>query len=65
MFGNGTSAYLSLKLGEKNKKDAKKGVANGIIASVIISVILGVLVLVFLPQLITIFGGTDNLRSYA
>lgn len=65
MFGDGTSAYLSLKLGEKNKKDAKKGVANGIIASVIISVILGVLVLVFLPQLITIFGGTDNLRSYA
>lgn len=65
MFGDGTSAYLSLKLGEKNKKDAQKGVANGVIASVIISVILGILVLVFLPQLITIFGGTDNLRSYA
>lgn len=65
MFGDGTSAYLSLKLGEKNKKDAKKGVANGVIASVIISVILGVLVFAFLPQLITIFGGTDNLRSYA
>lgn len=65
MFGDGTSAYLSLKLGEKNKKDAQKGVANGVIASVIISVILGVLVFAFLPQLITIFGGTDNLRSYA
>ncbi len=65
MFGDGTSAYLSLKLGEKNKKDAQKGVANGVIASVIISIILGILVLVFLPQLITIFGGTDNLRSYA
>lgn len=65
MFGDGTSAYLSLKLGEKNKKDAQKGVANGVIASVIISVILGVLVFAFLPNLITIFGGTDNLRSYA
>ena len=65
MFGDGTSAYLSLKLGEKNKKDAQRGVANGIIASIIISVILGVLVFAFLPQLITIFGGTDNLRSYA
>lgn len=65
MFGDGTSAYLSLKLGEKNKKDAEKGVANGVIASIIISVILGVLIFTFLPQLITIFGGTDNLRSYA
>lgn len=65
MFGDGTSAYLSLKLGEKKKKEAESGVANGIIASVIISVILGVLVFAFLPQLITIFGGTDNLRSYA
>lgn len=65
MFGDGTSAYLSLKLGEKNKKDAQKGVSNGVIASVIISVILGVLVFAFLPNLITIFGGTDNLRSYA
>lgn len=65
MFGDGTSAYLSLKLGEKKEKDAKKGVANGIIASVIISIILGVLILAFLPNLITIFGGTDNLRGYA
>ncbi len=65
MFGDGTSAYLSLKLGEKKKEEAKNGVANGITASVIISIILGVLILAFLPQLITLFGGTDNLRSYA
>ena len=65
MFGDGTSAYLSLKLGEKKKKEAEAGVVNGIIASVIISVILGILVLIFLPNLITIFGGTDNLRTYA
>lgn len=65
MFGDGTSAYLSLKLGEKKKKEAEAGVVNGIIASVIISVILGILVLIFLPNLITLFGGTDNLRNYA
>ena len=27
MFGDGTSAYLSLKLGEKKKEEAEKGVA--------------------------------------
>ena len=31
MFGDGSSAYLSLKLGEKKKDKAAKGVANGII----------------------------------
>ena len=33
MFGDGSSAYLSLKLGEKNKKEASKGVLNGILIS--------------------------------
>lgn len=65
MFGDGASAYLSLKLGEKKKKEAAKGVANGIILSVISSVILCTVMLVFLPQLLNIFGCTDNLREYA
>lgn len=29
MFGDGASAYLSLKLGEKKKEEAAKGVGNG------------------------------------
>ena len=31
MIGDGTSAFLSLKLGEKKEKEAAKGVANGIL----------------------------------
>ena len=65
MFGDGTSAYLSLKLGEKKKKEAERGVGNGIIAAVILSIILGIIILIFLPNLITLFGGTDSLRQYA
>lgn len=65
MFGDGTSAYLSLKLGEKKKKEAEKGVGNGLVAGAIISVILCVLILIFLPQLLNIFGCTDALREYA
>ena len=40
MFGDGASAYLSLKLGEKKKEEAGKGVANGIAMSVIIALIM-------------------------
>ena len=65
MFGDGASAYLSLKLGEKKKEEAGKGVANGIAMSVIIALIMCVITLGFLPQLLDVFGCTDNLREYA
>ena len=65
MLGDGTSAYLSLKLGEKKKDEAAKGVANGILISVIISVILFAGIIIFLPQLLDLFGCTDALREYA
>ena len=38
MFGDGASAYLSLKLGEKKKEEAAKGVGNGLVISSIISI---------------------------
>ena len=65
MFGDGSSAFLSLKLGEKKKDEAKKGVANGILSSIITSILFCIIVLVFLPQLLNVFGCTDALRSYA
>lgn len=65
MFGDGSSAYLSLKLGENKKEEAKKGVCNGILACAIISIILCTIILIFLPQLLNIFGCTDSLRQYA
>ena len=65
MFGDGTSAYLSLKLGEKRKDEAEKGVSSGIIISVITAVLICVTSLIFLPQLLNLFGCTDALRPYA
>ncbi len=65
MLGDGTASYLSLKLGEKKKENAAKGVGNGIILSIIISIIFCIFSLIFLPQLLNIFGCTDNLRQYA
>lgn len=65
MFGDGASALLSLKLGEKKEKEAEKGVANGIISSVVTGILLCIIVLVFLPQLLNLFGCTDALREYA
>lgn len=65
MFGDGASAYLSLKLGEKKKEEAAKGVVNGTILSISISVILCIITLIFLPNILLIFGCTDALKEYA
>ncbi len=65
MIGDGTSALLSLKLGEKKKEEAEKGVATGIILSIIVSTILCIVSLLFLPQLLQLFGCTEALKEYA
>lgn len=65
MLGDGASAYLSLKLGEKKKDEAAKGVGNGIMVAIIISIIFCAITLLFLPQLLNVFGCTDALRDYA
>ena len=65
MIGDGTSAYLSLKLGEKKEKEAAKGVENGILIGIIVSIVLCAISLIFLPQILNIFGCTDALRPYA
>lgn len=65
MLGDGSAAYLSLKLGENKKDEASKGVANGISLAIIISTIFLVITLIFLPQLLNVFGCTDALRDYA
>lgn len=65
MFGDGTSSYLSLKLGEKKQKEAEKGVGSGIVIGTITALLLCAIVLIFLPQLLNLFGCTDSLRDYA
>jgi putative MATE family efflux protein len=65
MFGDGSSAFLSLKLGEKKKEEAAKGVGNGIALSILISLTLCVVTLIFLPQLLVVFGCTEALKEFA
>lgn len=65
MFGDGASAYLSLKLGEKKKEEAQIGVGNGIILISIFSILFTIITFVFLPNLLNLFGCTENLREYA
>lgn len=65
MFGDGSSAYLSIMLGADKKDEAGKGVANGIILSAVTAVLFAIGVLAFLPQLLNMFGCTPEFEPYA
>ena len=65
MLCDGTSTYLSLKLGEGDEHKAAKGVANCITLTIITGVLLCVLFELFLDPLCHLFGSTDNIHTYA
>ena len=65
MIGNGGAAFLSLKLGEGKAEIARKGVGNAIALVTVVSILLTVVFLVWIDPILTLFGATDILRSYA
>lgn len=65
LIGNGAAANLSLRLGEKNEKEAKKSVGNAVTFTFILSILLLILGQLFLPQLVTVFGCTEEVYSSA
>ena len=65
LIGNGAAANLSLKLGENDKKSAGKSIGQSISLSIIVSIIISVLAYIFLPELVYLFGCTENVYTYA
>ncbi len=65
LIGNGAAANLSLRLGEKNIKEAKSSIGQAITLTAIVSIILSVVAYIFLPKLVYIFGCTENVYQYA
>lgn len=65
LIGDGGAAFLSLKLGEGDKKSAQKGVGNAITMVTIAGVVMLVITLLFLRQIVGIFGVTEKLLPYA
>ncbi len=65
MIGSGAASYLSLKLGERKQKEASKGIGNAVCVSTILSIVLCIISLIFLPQLLNLFGCTESLKNYA
>lgn len=65
LIGDGGAAFLSLKLGEGDEESARKGVGNAITMVTIAGIVMLVVSLLFMRQIVGIFGVTDKLLPYA
>ncbi|MDO4326237.1 MAG: MATE family efflux transporter [bacterium] len=65
LMDQGAASYLSLKLGEGDKKSAAKGVGNAITILFLIGIVLTVLFNIFLEPLCLLFGATPDNMPYA
>ncbi|WP_102399723.1 MATE family efflux transporter [Haloimpatiens massiliensis] len=65
LVGIGTSALISIKLGEKKKEEAEKILGNAVVLDTLISFIVGILGFIFLDKLLLLFGAGKESLPYA
>ena len=65
MVGIGASSLMSIKLGQRDKSAAISIFANALLLNVIIGVIFGAICLIFLDEILYLFGASENTIGYA
>ena len=64
MIGDGCCAFVSISLGEQKARNASKSMGNAIILTIIASIVLTFIYLTFNSQIIGMFGGTVNEKTF-
>lgn len=65
LIGNGASANLSLRLGERKEDEAKKCIGSAITLTIIVSIVFSIIIYLLLPNLVYLLGCTKNVYHYA
>ncbi len=65
LIGLGASSLISIKLGEKKKDEAEKVVGNAVVLLAIITVAITVVGLIFLDEILILFGASNEVLPYA
>ncbi|WP_315120110.1 MATE family efflux transporter [uncultured Clostridium sp.] len=65
LVGIGSSTMISIKLGENKKNEAEKILGNALVLNIIISLMVSILGLMFLDNLLKIFGASSATLPYA
>ncbi len=64
-IGVGSSAFLSVKLGQRDYGIANRILGNCVVLNILVGVIFGVVCLLFLGPILRFFGASDNTLPYA
>ena len=64
MIGDGACAFVSISLGRKKSEAAALSIGNAITLSIVSSLIITAVYLIFSRQIIALFGGTVNDRTF-
>ncbi|HSR04425.1 MAG TPA: MATE family efflux transporter, partial [Proteiniclasticum sp.] len=65
LFGIGAGANISIKLGQNKKDDAERIFGTGFFMLVVTGIAITVIGLLFLNQIVNLYGADDSIRSYA
>lgn len=65
LVGAGSSAIISIRMGEKRREEAIQTLGNAFVLNVIIGILFSVLALCFLDPLLYLFGASDATLPYA
>ncbi len=65
LVGMGSTALVSIKLGEKKKEEAERIIENGFLMALCISVSLSLLIFLTMDSLVTLLGGVGAAHRYA
>lgn len=65
LVGIGTSASISITFGKGQKDEAQKYLGNGFTGILVISLLVAVFGNIFAPQILTLFGASENTLPYA
>ena len=65
LVGMGSTALVSIKLGERKKEEAERTLGNAFILIVLISIGLSVIGLLFIKPILVISGGSETVLPYA
>lgn len=65
LIGIGSSTMISIKLGEKKKEEAERILGNALVLIIIISIFISIVGIVFLDDILKIFGASAETLPYA
>jgi Na+-driven multidrug efflux pump len=64
MIGDGCCAFVSISLGAKEVEKAHRSIGNSVVLTVVSSLAITAVYLIFLDQILTMFGGTVNEETF-